>query len=111
MNAERSEDGSPSVSITFPNGYEDTLVLNKFYTNDEEKLEDEDNTCAYIGHLKKDMEACVAMTGCFGQEPVEFSVISDRVEDSGAYVWNLDGTVSVLENPLQVMLTNYNTFS
>merc|ERR1719461_477443 len=47
------------------------------------------------------MEACVAMTGCFGQEPVEFSVISDRVEDSGAYVWNLDGTVSVLENPLQ----------
>ena len=74
--------------------------MNKYFTNDEDRLEVEENSCAYIGHLKKDMEACVAMTGCFGQEPVEFSVISDRVEDSGAYVWNLDGNCNCLrESP------------
>ena len=27
LNAERSIDGSPSVTITFPNGYTDTLAL------------------------------------------------------------------------------------
>ena len=100
LNAERSLDGSPSVTVAFPDGYQDTLILNKFYTNEEERLEEEDDTCAYIGHLENEPEACVAMTGCFGQEAVEFSIASTHALDAGTYSWNMDGTVHVIENPL-----------
>ena len=62
LNAERSIDGSPSVTVSFPDGYQDTLILNKFYTNEEERMEGEEDTCAYIGHLANEPEACVAMT-------------------------------------------------
>ena len=101
LNAERSLDGSPSVTVAFPDGYQDTLILSKFYTNEEERLEEEEDTCAYIGHLANEPEACVAMTGCFGQEDVEFSIASSHALDSGTYSWNLDGTVHVIDNPLR----------
>ena len=104
MNAERSEDDSPSVTINFPDGYSDQLVLNKFYTNDEDRLEADDNSCAYIGHLKNEVEACVALTGCFGQDDVLISVMSSHAQDSGGYVWKADGSVTVLENPIKVKL-------
>ena len=104
LNAERSLDGSPSVTVTFPDGYQDTLILSKFYTNEEERLEEEEDTedtCAYVGHLANEPEACVAMTGCFGQEDVEFSIASSHAADSGTYSWNMDGTVHVIDNPLR----------
>ena len=38
---ERSENGNPTVMITFPNGHDDKMVLNKYYVNaeEEEKIE------------------------------------------------------------------------
>ena len=101
LNAERSLDGSPSVTVAFPDGYQDTLILSKFYTNEEERMDEEEDNCAYIGHLANEPEACVAMTGCFGQEDVEFSIASSHAADSGTYSWNMDGTVQVIDNPLR----------
>ena len=101
LDLERSINRSPSVTVTFPDGYQDTLILSKFYTNEEVKMEGEEDTCAYIGHLANEPEACVAMTGCFGQEDVQFSIFSSHAADSGTYSWNMDGTVHVIENPLR----------
>ena len=47
---ERSSDSSPSVLVTFPDGYTDRLVLNKNRFNDGDKMEVDDG-CNYIGHL------------------------------------------------------------
>jgi len=93
---ERLDNGTPSVAIAFPDGYTDTLVLNHYYS-------DEDNVegCHFLGHLANDREACVAMTGCVGQEDVELTILSEHNSDSGLYKWNRDGTVDILDHPLR----------
>ena len=40
----------------------DKLILNKYHANEEDK-QTSDQDCCYIGHLKNEPEACVAMTG------------------------------------------------
>ena len=35
---ERNANGVPSVAITFPNGHNDVLLLDKFYANEEDKM-------------------------------------------------------------------------
>ena len=96
LNSERSLDNSPRVTITFPDGYQDTLNLRHFYTNEKEKSVEEANTCAYVGHLEREPEACVAMTGCYGEEDVEFSIASKHSVGSGLYKWTLDGHVEII---------------
>ena len=98
LNSERSLDNSPRVTITFPDGYQDTLNLRHFYTNEKEKSVEEANTCAYVGHLEREPGACVAMTGCYGEEDVEFSIASKHSVGSGLYKWNLDGEVEIIQH-------------
>ena len=62
---ERSKDSSPNVLVTFPDGYTDRLVLRKHFFNEKDRMEDESH-CNYLGHLAKETDACVAMTGCLG---------------------------------------------
>ena len=69
VSKKRSNDGVPSVSVLFPDGYKDTLILSKFHANDEDRIANEEH-CNYAGHLLNEPEACVAMTGCFGSEDV-----------------------------------------
>ena len=51
----------------------------------------------YLGHLEKEPSACVAMAGCPGVDKVEFTIISENVFDSPAYVWTKDGSVNMIE--------------
>ena len=53
--------------------------------------------CRYLGHLEKEPSACVAMVGCPGVEKVEFTIFSENVVDSPAYVWNNEGSVKLIE--------------
>merc|ERR1712238_212099 len=78
---ERSFNGAPSVSIAFPDGYKDTLVLERYYANEEERME-RTEACHYIGHLANEREACVAMTGCVGSEDVQFTIMSTHATES-----------------------------
>ena len=64
---EKSYNGAPRVSIVFPNDFEDNLVLNQFYANQEDRMADIKD-CNFIGHLENEPKACVAMTGCVGSE-------------------------------------------
>ena len=78
MVEERSSDRSPRVSVTFPDGYQDNLVLSRFDANDEDRMANKEH-CNFIGHLENEPEACVAMTGCSGSEDVHLTIISKHV--------------------------------
>jgi len=99
LNAERSLDGSPSLSITFPDGYTDTLILNKYYSNAEDELVRmaEKEHCNFFGKLAKE-DVCVAMTGCPGKDNLEFTIFSSHAKNGGLYRWNKDGNVQVIES-------------
>ena len=47
---EKSLDGSPSLSINFPNGLTDKLILSKHEDSEE-------SHCHYIGHLENERDA------------------------------------------------------
>ena len=104
LNAERSWDGSPSITITFPDGYSDNLVLNKHFSNSEDELTRfaEKDDCNYLGKLAKE-DVCVAMTGCPGQDDLEFTILSSHASGSGWYRWTKNGDVEVIESPFKNM--------
>ena len=95
-----NSNGAPSVGITFPDGHKDTLLLNKFYGN-EEIQKNSTEWCFYNGHLVKEPEACVAMTGCVGTEDVEFTIFSGHSE-SNIFKWTKDGNVVVVDDSSEV---------
>merc|ERR1711944_177934 len=87
--SDRSANGTPIIAVTFPNGHSDTLVLTQFVDGDgsqkpatipeipeprdggvffptEDPEIPESRDCRYIGHLRSEPEACLAMTGCVG---------------------------------------------
>ena len=100
---ERSSNGAPSVSVAFPDGYKDTLVLERYYANEEERME-RTEACHYIGHLANEREACVAMTGCIGSEDVQFTIMSTHATESPMFKWTTEGNVEVIESPFKVIL-------
>ena len=92
MVEDKSIDGSPSIIITFPNGESDTLMLEKYYAN-EEDMKAESEFCHYNGRLAGDPDATVALTGCLGgAEDVEFTILSGQLEDT-MFRWTKEGTV------------------
>ena len=78
---ERSDDGSAEIALIFPNGYTDTLSLERAYDNEEDKLNGADYYY-YKGKLAGDPKACVTATGRVGSEAVEFTILSDHLADS-----------------------------
>ena len=103
---ERSSNGSPSVSVVFPDGYEDTLVLNKYHANEEDRIANEDH-CNYLGHLANEPEACVAMTGCFGSEDVHFTILSLHAEESSLFMMTKDGKVEIIDSSFKVLTLTF----
>ena len=49
---ERSSNGAPSIVVTFPDGYQDVLILSKFYANKQNRI-----TRAITSHLVRDLKA------------------------------------------------------
>ena len=87
------------MAVTFPNGHRDTLLLTRFHpTGVEERTE----SCRYIGKLANDPNACVAMTGCPGQQDVELTLMSSHAEGNSLLKWNRDGSVEIVPNPFEV---------
>ena len=67
----------PEINIHFEDGSTDTLILERYYPNEESKLDREyHKTCNYFGHLKNDEDACVAVTGCYEKEDLDFTILS-----------------------------------
>ena len=106
MVEERSFNGSPVVSITFPDGHEDELVLSKFHANNEDRMANKDH-CNFIGHLANEPEACVAMTGCIGSEDVDFTILSEHAPESRLFKWTKEGHVEIIESGLKVCINSF----
>ena len=92
LNQNRDSGDFPSISIAFPDGYNDNMILNKL---DDEELEE--NECIYMGHLEKETSACIALTGCPGIDDVELTIFSKHAERSGVMKWNKDGSVELMD--------------
>ena len=99
---ERSKDSSPNVLVTFPDGYTDRLVLRKHFFNEKDRMEDESH-CNYLGHLAKETDACVAMTGCLGFDDVELTIMSTHAIGSNSFVWLKEGDVLKVESDQEVI--------
>ena len=100
LKEKKTSNGAPSIGITFPDGQKDTLLFSKFYSNEEERKSGVER-CHYNGHLEKEPEACVAMTGCVGTDDVEFTIFSSHSE-SNIFKWTKDGNVEVIDDPSEV---------
>ena len=94
---ERSLYDIPEIAITFPNGHQDELILEKHFPNDEARLENKEH-CNYFGHLKNDLDACVAVTGCYGQDNLDFTIMSEYISGPNMFVLEKDGQVRAVEN-------------
>ena len=93
---ERSLDSSPSIKVTFPDGYIDRLVLRKNHFNNGDKMEVDDG-CNYVGHLAIEKDACVAMTGCLGSDDIELTIMSSHSAGSTAFVWTKEGEIHTVD--------------
>lgn len=98
--ADRIANEAPRVAIEFPNGVQDTLVLSRYYPNEEQRLARTDK-CHFVGHLAREHEACVALTGCPGDEDVDLTILSKHNTVSAQFRWNRDGSVNIIEDPLK----------
>ena len=100
-----SNDKIPQISVRFPNGKWDKLVLNRYYYEEYERsiFKDIEN-CRFIGRLSEETEACVAMTGCpaSADEAVEITILSENVVDTFMYKWYQNGSVIPIEDPFRI---------
>ena len=101
VSKERSYDDAPIVSVAFPDGYKDTLLLRKFHANEEDRIANKEH-CNYIGHLANEPEACVAMTGCFELEDVHFTILSVHAAKSSMFKWAKNGNVEIINSSFKV---------
>ena len=99
-------DSTPNIEVRFPDGYEDRLVLQKHYFNEEDKMKI-DNHCNYVGHLAREKTACVAMTGCLGSDNVEFTIMSKHAADSNSFVWKKNGAIHAIHSEPNVSTLKY----
>ena len=83
---DRSSNSIPEIQITFPNGHQDNLILHKHYSSEFQKNSSKEY-CHYLGHLEKDVQACVAVTGCIG-EPMDLTIMSEH--NTIAHMYHLD---------------------
>ena len=98
---ERSANGSPTVAVTFSDGYTDTLVLNRYYSSEEDRMLGSEEY-HFIGYLAKEQDACVAMTGCVGSEDIDLTIMSRHATESSMFKWTKDGHVEIIESPFKV---------
>jgi len=100
ISEERTLDGAPSVVVTFPDGYTDTVLLSRHYANDEDRLARNDD-CNFIGHLTNEPETCVAMTGCLGSDDIDFTIMSSHASGSTMFHWSKEGDVKLIEPEIE----------
>ena len=92
----RNSNDIPSIHITFPDGEEDNMILERHYPNPRNRMMGE-NHCNFIGHLEKDSESCVAVTGCYGIENLDFSINSKHSGTTNRYRLNTNGDVELIK--------------
>ena len=100
----RSVNYVPEIDIVFPNGHEDSLVLQRHYSNPEARMSGERH-CNFFGHLRHDSKACVAVTGCYPEENMELTINSKHSTESNMFVLEKSGNLVAIESAFKVSNT------
>ena len=87
----------PTYDVIFPDGHEDTLMLQPFVARPKAILSKK--ACNFIGSLKNDPIATVAVTGCYGEETVTFSINSKHSFYTNIFELDINGNVHGIEIP------------
>ena len=87
----------PTYDVIFPDGHEDTLMLQHFVARPKAILSKK--ACNFIGNLKNDPIATVAVTGCYGEETVTFSINSKHSFYTNIFELDINGNVHGIEIP------------
>ena len=99
----RSLGDIPSIDITFANGMEDTLVLERFYPTEQSRMAKK-VSCNFFGHLENERTACVSVTGCPGQDDMHFTINSKNTEIDNKYILKKDGQLELVESAFKVQI-------
>ena len=94
----------PEIDIVFPNGHEDSLILQRHYSNPEGRMSGERH-CNFFGHLRHDSKACVAVTGCYPEENMELTINSKHSTESNMFVLEKSGNLVPIESAFKVSNT------
>ncbi len=62
----------------------------------------EDSPLQLLGAFESEKSACVAMTGCPGEDVVEITVLSSHNAGYHMYRWLKDGSIEAIEDHSQV---------
>lgn len=87
-----ANNGVPMVDVTFPDGHQDKMVLHHFSPDNKDD-------CNFLGHLEKDAESSLAMTGCPGIDDLEFTINSKHSGPSNMFVLKKSGDVEAVPPP------------
>merc|ERR1711884_288034 len=101
----RLADDIPEIDIVFPNGHEDSLVLQRYYSSPEARMSGERH-CNFFGHLRHDSKACVAVTGCYPEENMELTINSKHSTESNMFVLEKSGNLVPIESAFKVSNTS-----
>ena len=91
----------PEIDIAFPDGHLDEFVLEKHFFNEEDRMANEEH-CNYFGHLKNDPNACIAVTGCYGRDDLEFTILAGHAMSNHMFVLQKDGQLRTVESSINV---------
>ena len=105
VSQDRSKTSIPEFHITFADGHEDKLILHRHFISDAERMDGQMN-CNYLGHLEKDASACVAVTGCLGQD-MELTINSKHNTETNMYFLQKSGEIQLIPRPFSVSLTTF----
>ena len=103
----RDLENIPQINIAFPNGQFDNLILERFYASAESRKAGKPH-CNFIGHLENEPTACVAVTGCYGVDNVEFTIKSRHLLSSNSIVMDPNGNLKeILDEDEEELLYDY----
>ena len=105
---DRSEDGSPNLSVQFADGTTDTIILEKYYANEMDKVQERMSgieDCNYLGYLKNE-KACLAMTGCIDSEFREFTINSAHAGEFVSFRWFANDIMRIIDGDGVCLVSN-----
>ena len=93
--ASRSVEEPPTVDVTFGNGVQDVLKLERLQMNLNAPT-----SCSYIGRLQNNPSSSVAATGCLNKpgDRMELTVISNN-NINKMFAVDFQGNTEVIKNP------------
>ena len=92
----------PAIDITFANGVEDSLVLERFYPTQQSRRA-KTLSCNFFGYLKNEPSACVSLTGCHGEETLYFTINSKNSGQSNKFILEQNGNLQVVDGAFKVI--------